>query len=324
MIYVLLAGFAAFMWGSWMQVTKHLKDYPLPAFVYLLYFFSFLVVSIISLIYHKVVLESSIISEILTNLELSLLLLICGALFSNGMLIQLNYMSKIGMVLVTSISSAFTTILGVFVTVMIGGLPENVSVGLIIVSMIFMLVAGYICQYAGVKRDAELGIESEVSSGSLKYVLFILIGNIMQTAYVFGYSVGTKTVVRDYGFSPFVVVTILALGSFIGVHFSVPFMLKKINFKFKDIFSNTRVVFFGLISGAAHYGGNLLNVIATASISAPIAFLIGKTVDFWTYLWGLWYGEFRGSSKKTMKILYSGFLVYIFGVFLLMYSIYLF
>lgn len=324
MIYVLLAGFAAFMWGSWMQVTKHLNDYPLPAFVYLLYFFSFLVVSIVSFIYHGVVLDSSILNEISTNVELSILLLICGALFSNGMLIQLNYMSKIGMVLVTSISSAFTTIFGVLVTVMVGGLPENVSVGLIIFSMFFMLLAGYICQYAGVKRDTELGIKSEVSSGSIKYIFYILIGNIMQTAYVFGYSVGTKTVVREYGFSPFVVVTILALGSFIGVHFSIPFILKKLNFKFKDIFLNARVVFYGLISGTAHYGGNLLNVIATASISAPIAFLIGKTVDFWTYLWGLLYGEFRGSSKKTMKILYSGFIVYIVGILLLMYSIYLF
>lgn len=322
MMYVFIAAFAAFMWGSWMQVTKHLKKYPLPAFMYLLYLFSFLIVLTLALIYERIYMNTTIWAEISSNWNLTLILLICGALFSNGMFIQLNYMNKIGMVLVTSISSAFTTILGIIVTVVVGGLPENFSIAYIIISMVCMLLAGFICQYAGIMRDKDLKVYTKVSVGSYRYILIILFGNILQTAYVYGYSIGTKSLVSSTGFDPLIVVTILALGSFIGINLSSLPILKKMNYKFKNIFVNPKALLISFISGFAHYGGNVLNVVATAYISAPVSFLIGKTADFWTYMWGLFYGEFKGSSVKTMVTLFSGFGIYLVGVLMLLYGIY--
>lgn len=321
-MYAFIAAFAAFMWGSWMQVTKHLKDYPLPAFMYLLYLFSFIIVSTMAIVYEQVYMNTTIWAEVSANWGLTLVLLICGALFSNGMFIQLNYMNKIGMVLVTSISSVVTTILGVIVTVIVGGLPENFSVIYIVIAMICMLLAGFICQYAGIMRDKDLKVYSKGSGGSYRYILIIIFGNILQTAYVYGYSIGTKTLVSSSGFHPLIVVAILALGSFIGINLSVVPILKKLDYKLKNIFANPKALIISFISGFAHYGGNVLNVVASASISAPISFLIGKTADFWTYMWGIFYGEFRGSSVKTMITLFSGFAMYLVGVLMLLYGIY--
>jgi glucose uptake protein GlcU len=77
-----------------------------------------------------------------------------------------------------------------------------------------------------------------------------------------------------------------------------------------------------LISASCHYGGNIIHTIAIPQVSAAIAWPMGQAANIWSYIWGVLYGEFKGSSKKTYIILLSGILLFVVGVILLSINIY--
>ena len=49
---------------------------------------------------------------------------------------------------------------------------------------------------------------------------------------------------------------------------------------------------------------------------------MGTTSSVWSYLWGLLYKEFKGASKKTYVMLFSGIVLFFVGVFLLAINLY--
>ncbi len=74
---------------------------------------------------------------------------------------------------------------------------------------------------------------------------------------------------------------------------------------------------FGILSGFAHYGGNIIHTTATVFLSAVISWPLGVTMGLWTQFWGLVYGEFKGSPRRAYVALFSGIGLYLIGAYLI-------
>ena len=74
------------------------------------------------------------------------------------------------------------------------------------------------------------------------------------------------------------------------------------------------------IAAFCHFGGNVLHAIFAPVVSVAIATVIGNSYHCWSYIWGLIYGEFKGTSKKTYGILFGGMLLFVAGVILLSFN----
>ena len=74
---------------------------------------------------------------------------------------------------------------------------------------------------------------------------------------------------------------------------------------------------FGLISGVCHFGGNIIHTFATASLSAVVSWPLGITSGLWTQGWGLVYGEFRGSPRRSYVALFLAIALYLIGTYLI-------
>lgn len=323
MQYVFLTIFASALWGSWMQSTKHLKDFPIEAFILVLYTTSLILVWGVLFVFQGSMIPGGIGAYLDGKLGLALMTIICGGGMSYGLLLNTRTMQKVGMILVTSISSVVSTILGLLISVVLGGLPSTISITRILLALLITLSASFACQFAGIRRDVDLGKKREEAIADRGYIIKVVIANVLVSMYVVGYSLGTKTPLNPDGFPPILCVALLATGSFLSIVLATTRtliknggFLKIIDKKYRK--QNT----LGVLSGLAHYGGNILNIIATPALSAPISFLLGKTADFWTYSWGLAYGEFGGAKLQTKLILYSGFGLYIIGIFVLVSGLY--
>jgi hypothetical protein len=77
---------------------------------------------------------------------------------------------------------------------------------------------------------------------------------------------------------------------------------------FKAPFSIHR---WGIISGLAHYGGNIIHTYATAFLSSAVTWPLSITMGLWTQMWGLVFGEFKGSPRKAYAFLFLAIALYI-------------
>jgi hypothetical protein len=73
----------------------------------------------------------------------------------------------------------------------------------------------------------------------------------------------------------------------------------------------------GIWSGLFHYGGNISHTFAASFLSAAIAFPLGITSGLWTQMWGLVYGEFKGSPPRAYIALAGGVILYIIGAYII-------
>ena len=71
------------------------------------------------------------------------------------------------------------------------------------------------------------------------------------------------------------------------------------------------------VAAFCHFGGNVLHAVFAPVVSVAIATVIGNSYHCWSYIWGLLYGEFKGTGKKTKGILFGGILLFVSGVILL-------
>ena len=77
-----------------------------------------------------------------------------------------------------------------------------------------------------------------------------------------------------------------------------------------------------LISAFCHYGGNLISIYSMPALSATVSFLFGRISTLVTVLWGLYYREFAGTSRKTKLLLLAGILLFFTAVAVLGYYTY--
>ena len=183
---------AAAMWGSWMQIQKHLHGYPITGVIFWLYTFSFILIWAITLIVSPFLLDRSILETSLENIDTVLTILVGGGLMSMGLYSSLVVIGKVGLLLSTTISGGIGILLGVFTSLAEEGLPKDeVALTLIIVSMVILIAAGFVCALASASRDKDHKIKTKSRTISVMVILLMLFTAILQNGWSMGTAAGT-------------------------------------------------------------------------------------------------------------------------------------
>lgn len=308
---------AAAMWGSWMQVVKHRKDYPITGIIFLLYGFSLILVWGVTLILTPVLLPQGIARATEAAPSVVWEILLGGAMMSMGLYISLQVMGKVGLLLSTAISGAVGNILGILTSLVKEGLSDSpYALPLVLGCTVIFIAAAFVCNWAAVLRDRDRAGEKTKKSGPItaKIVFLMLLSAFLTNGWSIGTASGTAS-----GFPPILTCAYMATGSFLSVLIVCGLGFTK-NRQWKQVLCiglSKRPLLLGAVSAACHYGGNLISIYAMPALSATLSFLFGRTSNVWTYLWGLYYREFSGSKRRTMAVLFLGILLYIIGTLLL-------
>ncbi len=306
---------AAAMWGSWMQIQKHLHGYPIAGVIFWLYTFSFILIWAITLIVSPFLLDRSILETSLENIDTVLTILVGGGLMSMGLYSSLVVIGKVGLLLSTTISGGIGILLGVFTSLAEEGLPKDeVALTLIIVSMVILIAAGFVCALASASRDKDHKIKTKSRTISVTVILLMLFTAILQNGWSMGTAAGTAR-----GFAPVLTCAYMATGSFLSVAVitGISFTRKK---QWKIVFAvgeRKTPILMSAVAAVCHYGGNLMSIYSMPALSATISFLLGKSANVWTIFWGMYYKEFSGISRKTRILLWSGIGLYFVGIVVL-------
>lgn len=325
---ILILLIVTFLWGSWFQAVKHTGDYPIYVFLSWMYLFSIAVVWGAIFLFQKQMIPDGVFHEISSDYKRAFLVFLCGGIYAIGMQIQLSAVSRVGLILSSSVTSTCSILSGVIVSAILGGVPEGASL-LMILSAAVLLVAGTIvCQISGVMRDSDVKKESKKSSENRSkkkdILLLIFASGILQPFFSVASSIGLKTDLRPEGFSPFTCMGILCLGAFAGTTIFSLIAVGKAHMWERVLHPKVKlrlIIFMAIISAFCHFGGNLLNAVASPVVSVVIATGIGYSYGIWSYLWGIVYGEFKGAARRTMAVLGCGLGLFVIGIVILTLNI---
>ena len=318
-----------FLWGSWFQVVKHTGDYPIYEFLSWLYVFSLFIVwgSIAAL--HNYMIPKGVFYEISTDIPRVILVFGCGAVYAIGMQIQLSVVSRVGLILSSSISSTCSILSGIMITAVFGGISENSSLLLIILAAILLIGGTIVCQVSGVMRDKDVGKHEkqdakETGSQKRDIALLVISSAIMIPFYSVASSFGLSTALRPQGFSSLTCMGILSIGALAGTSVYTAYWLTREN-KWNKVLHPGKglpfILILACIAAFCHFGGNVLQSIAAPVVSVVIATGIGYSYGMWSYLWGLIYGEFKGAGKRTFAVLAGGISLFVIGVLILTFNV---
>ena len=306
---------AAAMWGSWMQIQKHLNGYPIAGVIFWQYTFSFILIWAITIVVSPFLLDRSIFSISMENIDTVIDILIGGGLMSLGLYCSLVVIGKVGLLLSTTISGGIGIILGVFTSIAEEGLPKDeTALVLIIATTVILILAGFVCAFASRSRDKDHNVQNDSRTISIGVIILMLFTAILQNGWSMGTAAGTAR-----GFAPVLTCAYMASGSFISVAIvtGIQFSVKK---QWKVVFGvgqSKKPIIMSAIAALCHYGGNLMSIYSMPALSATVSFLFGKTANVWTIFWGIYYKEFSNISKKTKLLLCCGIGLYFVGVMLL-------
>lgn len=314
---------AASWWGTWAISMKYLHDYPIEAFYLTLFAASMVIVWGIGLILDGGALFQNMVEVWHVDPSRIYITFICGVLYVAGIQFSLHVIKVIGLSITTPIQSSINVISGTLVTALVGGIPAHLTGPRIVLSAFFLLAAILLTMTAGRIRnraqrlanlDTGLSKDPKVLARS---VLLIIVGSAFIPAYSFAISYGLKSITQPNGMAVMPFMAVLCTGAFTGslLICGTILTIRKQWRVFRDHGFNIHK--FGLLSGGAHYGGNIIHTFATRNLSAVVSWPLGLSGGLWAQIWGLVYGEFKGSPRIGYVLLISGFLSYIIGVYLI-------
>jgi glucose uptake protein GlcU len=311
---------AASWWGSWSVSLKYLGDYPLEAFYLTLFGASMILVWGVGFILDGGALVGNIRDVLADDPARVMVSFICGVLYVVGLQISLRVIKVIGLAVTSPIQSTINLVAGTTASVILGGIPETMTMTRVVFAAIFLLAAINLTMSAGRIRNKAQG-ESEINTGlsqdpkiMSRSVILLILSSLFIPAYTIAISFGLKSITQPNGMAVMPFMAVLCTGSFTGVMFSSGITLtrKKQWGVFREVGLNIHK--WGLISSVAHYGGNIIHTFATRNLSAAVSWPLGVTSGLWTQIWGLVYGEFKGSPRLGYLLLFGGFLSYVIGV----------
>ncbi len=314
---------AASMWGSWFITLKYLGDYPLEAFYITLFATSMVVVWGAGLIFDGPALFENFRQVWQADPSRIYVTFVCGMLYVAGMQFNLRVLRILGLAISQPIQSSIGVVAGTAVSALIGGIPENLTLGRIAVSVAFLLAAVILSMTAGRLRNKaqkEGNVETGLSRDPkeiTKAIIMMLIASALVPAYSTGLSYGLKSITQTEGLAVLPFMAVLCTGAFVSALLICGTTLtvrKQWGVFLKHGFKIHRL---GMIAGFAHYGGNIIHTFATRNLSSVVSWPLGITAGFWTQMWGLIYGEFKGSPKKAYFLLGGGVLCYLIGAFVI-------
>ncbi len=309
---IMLSLLAASMWGTWFISLKYLNDYPIEAFYITLFLTSMVLVWGVGFILDGKALINNIIFVWNQDQSRVLITLICGFLYVAGMQFSLRVMKTIGLSLSQPLQASINLIVGTLVSGLIGGVPQYMTLRRIVVTVFFLIIAIILTMTAGNIRNAvqeekhvETGLSRDKDSIH-KAIIMLIISSAFVPAYSIGLSYGLKSITQPNGMAVMPFMTMLCTGAFISALLicGITLTIKKQWHAFKE--ASFSIHKLGILSGIAHYGGNIIHTFATRNLSSVISWPLGITSGLWTQMWGIIYGEFKGAPKKPMYIYLLG------------------
>ena len=314
---------AAFLWGSWFISLKHLAVYPLEAFYLTLFTFSFFFVWIIGIFFDGGQLVYNIVSVWKLDTSRVFVTFLCGILYVIGMLLSLYVIKMIGLAISQPIYASVNVIGGTILSAFIGGIPEGLTIFRIILVLVlltsavfFSMAAGHVRNKAQIKDKITTGLETD-QKAMIKGMILLVIGSLILPAYSVGLSYGLRSITQPEGLAPLPFMAVLSTGAFAGASLICGAKLTIKN-QWKLIWSTRfQTHLLGILSGLAHYGGNIIHTFATRNLSSVVSWPLGFTAGLWTQMWGLVYGEFKGSPARGYWLLGIGVGCYILGAMII-------
>jgi hypothetical protein len=316
---VFMAVFATFLWGSWFVSLKFIKDFPLDGFYVVLFITSFIFVWLVGLIVDGGGLLGNIQEVFKTDPSRVLVSLACGVAYVFGMRISLYVMQTIGLSLTQPISASISIIIGISVSTLIGGIPEHYNIPRLVYAAVMFLGAVVSAMMAARYRvnpqdtSGRIAVVSFTMSDMWKAVGWIGLAAIFSPAYSLGLSYGLKSITQPNGLAVLPYMAMLVTGAFFGSMILSGGILtyrKQWGTVIRAPFTIHR---WGIMSGLAHYGGNIIHTYSTAFLSSAVTWPLAITMGLWTQMWGLAFGEFKGSPRKAYVFLFSAIILYIIG-----------
>lgn len=310
---------AAFMWGTWFISLKYLGDYPLEAFYITLFTSSLVLVTAVGYFLDHGAFFTNIRDTWIIDPSRVYVTFICGVLYVAGMIINLQVVKVLGLSLSQPLQASINLIFGTLISGLLGGIPKTMTLFRIVLSGAFLLLAIILTMKAGSTRT-NAQIEKKINVGLStdtklirKSIIFLIIGSFFIPAYSTALTYGLASVTQQYGMAVMPFMFILCLGAFCGAMIFGGWNLTKR--KQWGVIWNAgfKIHKFGIISGFAHYGGNIIHTFATRQLSSVVSWPLGVTAGLWTQMWGLIYGEYKGSPIKTYLYLASGIISYLIG-----------
>ena len=310
----LLGGlFNAFLWGSWAIVLKKLDGYPIDAFFIALYVSSFVLVWSIAL----TVLGTELFSEIgqvwQKRPAVIIVALIAGATYVIAVRITLTVFDSIGLTVTAPIQTFMNLVLGTSLAALIGGVPAGISLFDLMVVCLLFFAASMAAVRASVVRDRKL---AQLTASHLaqsraadrkrlltRNILLVGLSSAIITAYPLGLSFSLRTSGRDFGLTPLPYMVILVTGSLLSTLVMSGAVLTIRRQWTLLLRANWKVQRYSVFAAGAHYGGNIINAIATTTLTAAVSWPLGATAQLWTYVWGLASGEFKDAPRKSYLLI---------------------
>lgn len=313
--------FVTFLWGSWFQTVKHLGSFPVHAFISIMYGISVIIVWAAIGLLGKQMIPLGVFAEMKSSPGLTLAISGCGIVFGIAMQMHLTVVKRIGLILSTSVSATCAILGGTIISVLFAGVPEGVSVISLFIASVLLILATITCQFAGVCRDADRQKADEKKRSRAQDILLLAFINlILMSSYPLANSIGLRSVLNPDGFSSLTCMGILVIGAFAGSSLFTLILLCREKKSIAEVMSSLpfgKLFILASIAAFCHFGGNVLHAVFAPVVSVAIATVIGNSYHCWSYIWGLIYGEFKGTSKKTYGILFCGILLFVAGVILL-------
>jgi hypothetical protein len=315
--------FAAFLWGSWAVLIKHLKGYPVDGFFLTIFVFSLIFVWGVGFVVDRANLIWDIKAVYSADPLRLWVTLICGALYVGGLRLTLLVYGRIGLTLAQPIQLSINIVFATLFSAAFGGVIQELVIARITLATFILLSAVAISLLAGKQRMDHQN--SDDFKSKLRFNmkdLWICVGIMIAAAaispiYSFAISYGVHSTARPGGFGVLPFMALLSSGAFVGALLISGIVLSK-NKRWREVFDAPLLPHLsGMVAGLCHFGGNIINIIATASLSSIIAWPLSATYGLWGLFWGLVHGEFRGSGRRSYFLLFFAMLLYFVGAFLI-------
>jgi glucose uptake protein len=129
--------------------------------------------------------------------------------------------------------------------------------------------------------------------------------------------------------TPYTASVIFAVGAFTSNFFGNYYLMKMPlvghKIKLRDYFFSAKKLdhFYGFLAGVVWSIGWIFNMVSAGVAGFAISDALGQGATMVAALWGvLFWKEFKGADRKTLTILISMFVFYLFGLFLVVFSRY--
>ncbi|MGL5722592.1 MAG: hypothetical protein ACRCY4_09360, partial [Brevinema sp.] len=159
-------------------------------------------------------------------------------------------------------------------------------------------------------------------STASKLIGIAVLSGLFISVYPIFMTLGIQSEEGQAGLSPLQFMALLSVGSFISAVL-VNLIYPPKNVKPEDKMLRPIFIVFTALAGMAHYGGNVIQAIATPFLGTAIAWPLGQTMVLWSILWGVLYGEFKGpDSIRAYKFLGLSVLLFFSGILCFTRAIY--